>query len=127
VGYFDGATTGAGGSGYFSSSSGGGYFGGGGLAAAGGGGGQVKHGGHSLVHNLITDVVDTAKGFGPGVAALVEHPVGTLENIGRSYADMYGPLFHGDVGGFMHNLHEHPLGPILDAVTILTLGAGASP
>src|SRR5439155_13804510 len=36
------------------------------------------------------------------------------------------PLTHGDVSHFLHNLYEHPLGPILDVATVLTAGAGAA-
>lgn len=46
--------------------------------------------------------------------------------VGHSYAQTYGPLAHGDVNGFLHNLYAHPLGPILDVATVLTGGAGAA-
>ncbi len=127
MGYF-----GSSGAGYFGGS-GGGYFGG---SASGGGlsgpsGGKVKSSGSpggilGFAENLGSDFKDAIGGLPAGVKHFVEHPVGTLEDIGRSYAQTYGPLFHGDFGAFADNLEQHPLGPILDAITVLTLGAGAS-
>lgn len=45
--------------------------------------------------------------------------------IGKQYADTYGPLVRGDVGEFAHRVGQHPLGPILDAASVVSLGAGA--
>ena len=49
-----------------------------------------------------------------------------VKPIVESYAETYGPLAHGDVGEFAHRFYEHPLGPILDVLTVATLGAGAA-
>ena len=45
--------------------------------------------------------------------------------IGKSYADYYGPLAHGDVDTFLNNVYEHPLNIALDAATVASLGLGA--
>src|SRR5581483_9346215 len=47
-----------------------------------------------------------------------------VKPVAKSYAETYGPLFRGDVRQFGRNLYEHPLGPILDALTVATAGAG---
>jgi hypothetical protein len=44
----------------------------------------------------------------------------------ESYRQTYGPLAHGDVDKTLRALYEHPLGPIIDAVTIATAGAGGA-
>lgn len=41
--------------------------------------------------------------------------------IGQSYKTTYAPLRHGN----FHPIYEHPLGPVLDALSLATLGAGA--
>src|SRR6476659_293946 len=40
--------------------------------------------------------------------------------------DLYGPLVHGDYSTFLKRWHEHPLGPVLDIATVLSLGGGAA-
>lgn len=47
-----------------------------------------------------------------------------LSGMAHQYGQTYGPLVHGHLGQFGHDLYQHPLGPILDAATIATLGAG---
>ena len=88
-----------------------------------------KKGGHhgvfGIVENLGSDVGHALVGIGPGLVKTVQHPIGAAKAIGKTYQETYGPLTHGDVGKFLHNLYEHPLGPILDVATIATLGAGA--
>lgn len=49
-----------------------------------------------------------------------------ISGIPHQYAQEYGPLFHGDFGKFGHNFYQHPLGPILDGITVATLGAGGA-
>lgn len=78
-----------------------------------------------FVENLGEDVADAVLGIPGGVVETVRNPVKTAKAIGRSYQETYGPLLEGDFGEFAHNLYEHPLGPILDAATILTLGGTA--
>ncbi|MBI3936422.1 MAG: hypothetical protein HY323_05550 [Betaproteobacteria bacterium] len=49
-----------------------------------------------------------------------------LRPVAESYKQTYGPLFRGEVDEFLQQVYEHPLGPILDIATVLTLGSGAS-
>lgn len=97
-----------------------------------------------FVKHLGSDAEQALTGIGPGVAKLAtaqakdveaaftgKHPphgsyvyTDVVKPVGQSYAQTYGPLAHGDVGGFLHQLEQHPLGPILDALTVATLGAG---
>lgn len=88
-------------------------------------GGAPQHTG-GFFGNLIGDVRDAIFGLPRGFEETFTHPIRTLENVGKSYAYTYGPLFHGDFGQFAHRVEEHPLGPILDLATIATLGAGAA-
>src|SRR5512146_3549770 len=92
---------------------------------------KKKGGGHhgvlGFAQNLGEDIGSAVLGIGPGLVKSVEHPIGAAKAIGKSYAQTYGPLTHGDLGEFLHNLCEHPLGPILDVATVVTLGgAGAA-
>lgn len=80
----------------------------------------------SFLSNLASDVQDTVVGFVPGVVETVRNPIKTGKAIGESYAHTYGPLVRGDVGEFAQRVHEHPLGPLLDLATIVTLGGGAA-
>ena len=38
----------------------------------------------------------------------------------------WSPLFMGHPGEWLENTYEHPLGPILDVASFVTLGAGAA-
>lgn len=40
----------------------------------------------------------------------------------QQYEWQYGPLVHGDVHTFLKRWHEHPLGPVLDLASIVSLG-----
>jgi len=108
-----------------------------------------RYSGAELVDNLGKDVGSTAVGLAPGFyetgkqllnptyqgfvhgftssqatrarAQQSRYFVNTAKALGKSYADTYGPIAHGD---FSH-VYDHPLGPILDAATILDLGATA--
>lgn len=88
------------------------------------GGSKSGGGGHSLFHNLLSDVVSTAKGIGPGLVTTFEHPVRAAKGMVKSEEAMYSPLIHGQFGTFWNNFHSHPLGPLLDALTLATAGAG---
>lgn len=90
--------------------------------SSGGGHGGVV----GLLENLGGDVKDALLGLPAGLVETVRNPIGTAKAVGASYAQTYGPLAHGDVSKFLHELYEHPLGPILDVATILTGGAGAA-
>ncbi len=93
--------------------------------------------------NLANDVESSVMGLYPGLAksgkalggALV-HSVTfgqagsnadldkLLGEVGTSYKETYGPLAHGDVKGFAGKVYEHPLQPVLDALTVASVGAG---
>lgn len=80
--------------------------------------------GHGILHNLLQDAIDTAKGIPFGIVQTVEHPERTAKAIGHSYANTYG---HG-WGHFWKEFHAHPLQPLLDAISVplmLAGGAGA--
>lgn len=98
--------------------------------------------------NLFDDIGDTATGFLPGIVHIgksVAHDAGeavdrvagthltkdssfSLDDIGKSIAESYkytyGPAFDGDFEEFGKRLKAHPLGPILDVLTVLTMGGG---
>lgn len=74
--------------------------------------------------NLAKDIGQATLGFFPGVYKAIKDPIESAKLIGESYKDMYGPLASGDFKQFGQNLYDHPLGPILDVLTVATLGAG---
>jgi hypothetical protein len=78
-----------------------------------------------LVGNLGHDVVDMAQGFLPGLWQMASNPTQAAKDIGSSYKNTYGGLFTGHASDTLHNIYQHPLGPILDAASIVTFGAGA--
>jgi len=47
-----------------------------------------------------------------------------VEPMLKTWQYEYSPLAHGDVGEFYSRFHEHPLGPILDVLTLVSAGAG---
>lgn len=79
-----------------------------------------------IAGNLLTDVKDAAVGIPMGLKMLAEHPVRSLEAMGKAEWKTYSPLFHGHFGEFAHTFEEHPLQPILDIATIVTLGGAAA-
>ena len=99
--------------------------------------------GAELVGNLGRDIGSTAVGVGPGLYRvgkdLAETPVEMVLHPGRKsmpidkdlkqtakqYEQTYGPLAKGHLGEFARNVYQHPLGPILDALTVADLGASA--
>jgi hypothetical protein len=113
---------------------------------------KKKHGWWEELTNapaaLIGDIGSTLHGFGKAIPAVIggiyhegqhlgqgnfdamwQAPRDTFSNLGHGlwtqYKDMYSPLFHGDVSTFGHNVLQHPLGPILDVLTIASAGLGA--
>lgn len=76
--------------------------------------------------NLGSDVTDAVMGLGPGLVKAVKDPVETAKAIGGVYKQTYGPLFSGDYGKFFGEVYKHPLGPLLDLATVVTLGGGAA-
>ena len=89
------------------------------------------HHGGSLGGNLLHDIEQGVTGVVPGIVGTIEHPIRAGKQMGHQYGAYYGPLVHGHVGKFLHNVHEHPLQLGLDAATIAasigTLGAAAAP
>lgn len=79
-----------------------------------------------FVENLADDVDDAIVGIPAGLVATVRDPIKTAKEIGKSYAQTYGPLARGDFGGFASGIYEHPLGPLLDIATVFTLGAAGA-
>jgi hypothetical protein len=110
--------------------------GGGGLL---GGVGSVLGGVGRLFGNLGKDIGNAALGLPQGVAtlggALVHdiNPFHPVSSIGKSelYSKILKPTFeqykqtYGS-GNVLHNIYEHPLGPILDVATLASLGAGGA-
>lgn len=84
---------------------------------------QAKGGVGGTLANLATDAANAAVGFVPGLIGAVKDPIKTARNVAETYKETYGPLAHGDVGGFLENVQEHPLGPLLDAGAVVSLGA----
>ncbi len=85
-----------------------------------------SHGIGGFFKNLAGDVEDTVIGLPAGVFNLATHPIGTAENIAKSYKNgFWGKLVTGHTHEAWNDFINHPLGPILDALTLVTLGAGA--
>src|SRR4051812_27307415 len=93
----------------------------GGWAPAGAPAPSHSHG-HGILHNLLADAVATAKGLPFGLVQPAKPPIRSVEQIGHSYADMYGHGF----GHFWHEFHAHPLQPLLDAISVPLLFAGGA-
>jgi hypothetical protein len=104
-----------------SSSAGGGIYGGGSKAAPSS---HPSAGG--FLGNLLGDVRDAAVGLPAGLVSSVEHPIGAAKAIGKTTWQDWSPLVHGHVGEFAHNFYAHPLAPILDVVSVFSLGAGTA-
>jgi hypothetical protein len=66
-----------------------------------------------------------ATGIPTGTVKLVEHPVESVKEMGKATWHDWSPLFHGHFGQFGHQFYAHPLAPILDVASVLTLGAGS--
>lgn len=78
-----------------------------------------------LGENLVTDVADTVIGIPTGLVILAKDPIATGKAVGRGIWSDYSPLFAGDFKKFGKQVYDHPLGPILDVLSLATLGAGA--
>jgi hypothetical protein len=97
----------------------------------------------SAIHGAIPTVIELGRSAGHDLA---QHDSGLLsisrggverghplrsqvyENVVaptlKTWQYEYSPLVHGDAGEFYSRFHEHPLGPILDVLTLLSAGAG---
>jgi hypothetical protein len=104
------------------------------------GGGFSLGGVGGFLGHLGSDIFNTAKGLpggiyeqGKAIAHDIEHqhdPLNqqsevkrdVIDPVAKSYGETYG---HGP-GHFFHQFYQHPLGPILDAATVLSLGASGA-
>lgn len=114
-------------------------------AQYGGSSAPAQHETHfwNVPSNLLHDVSDAAIGgfsglLGIGGSALHDagHAVGlvkggyqlpklgsqVIHQLAQDYQHVYAPLFHGDWRTTLKRIEEHPLGPILDVASIVTLG-----
>ncbi len=87
---------------------------------------EVLGGVEGFIGHLGSDVVHTALGMPAGIAYMFEHPIAGGEMAVKATWQDWSPLFHGDVRLWLHNTWEHPLAPILDVASVLTLGAAGS-
>lgn len=100
-------------------------------SVSGGGGGSKKRHGllggvTGLVGNLAGDIKDAVVGLPTGLVQTVKHPIRTAEVVAGQEWQTWSPLFHGDVGGFLQQTYDHPLAPLLDVMTVFTLGVGSA-
>ena len=77
-----------------------------------------------LGENLAGDVKDTVVGLPTGLVMTVKDPLGAGKMIARQTWHTWSPLFEGDFKQFGQQVYDHPLGPLLDVLSIATLGAG---
>lgn len=142
------ATSGRGGSAYARPAAGGSAYAGGTSSRAAK---KKPHGVSGFVHNLGNDISGAILGLPEGLktvgAAIVDEAQhgpslldmargkgspfddkdspfyrGVVHPVLQQEAAAYGPLLHGDFSG----LYNHPLTPILDALTVATVGAGTA-
>lgn len=76
--------------------------------------------------NLVTDVKDAVVGIPTGIVMMAKDPIKTSKAIGESTWHTWSPLFAGDFKKFGEQTWDHPLAPILDVLTVVTLGGGAA-
>ncbi len=111
-------------------------------AKSGGGGGLLgkieKYSGGQLVGNLASDIGSAGLGVVPGIAKLAASTAPALRKSGGNPADFLYEFLKTPAEqtaaqykstyatvNVLHNVYQHPLQPILDALTIASLGAGA--
>lgn len=99
-----------------------------GSTSSGGGGlfGEITHGVEGFIGHLGNDVIHAALGIPVGLAALMQHPILGVETMAKATWHDWSPLFHGDVRAWWHQTSEHPLAPLLDVASVLTLGAAGA-
>jgi hypothetical protein len=74
--------------------------------------------------NLLHDAESMATGIPMGLVMSVQHPIRSLKMTAKGIGEEYSPLVHGDFHTFYKRFHAHPLGPILDAVSLATMAVG---
>lgn len=96
------------------------------------------------IGNLGQDAYQAAVGFAPALAhqgmslgqdlrslaregdySFERSRADIIDPIVEQYSHTYGPAFHGDFVETLRRIEDHPLGPVLDAITILSLGSFA--
>lgn len=92
------------------------------------------------VKGIVPSIVNTAKAaaedtkyYATGGAYTHKNPADgshVLNEVAKPLVDQaeyqYGPLAHGHVNEFLHRVYDHPLGPILDLLTVLSGGLGGT-
>lgn len=107
------------------------------FAKGGGGGGSVsspfakpKSGGGGgvggFVGNFANDIKDAVVGLPMGLVETAIHPIRAARAFETTTWHTWSPLFHGDAGKFLHGVYDHPLAPLLDVMSVFTLGAGSA-
>lgn len=79
-----------------------------------------------FVGNLADDVKDAVVGIPAGLVQLVRDPLETAAAVGGATWQTWSPLFSGDIGKFAKQTYDHPLAPILDVMSVFSLGVGAA-
>ena len=88
--------------------------------------GSIVHGTSQLAGNFAGDVKDTVIGLPAGLVQTVKHPVGVAQAVAGQEWQTWSPLFSGHPGQFLQQTYDHPLAPLLDVMTVFTLGVGAT-
>ncbi len=78
------------------------------------------------VGNLLGDVKDAVVGLPMGLVQTVRNPVATGKGVAAMTWHTWSPLFEGDFKKFGKQVYDHPLAPILDVVSVLSLGVGSA-
>lgn len=79
-----------------------------------------------LTGNLLTDVKDAVVGLPMGLVGTVQHPKRAAYAIKDTTWHTWSPLFHGDFQKFAKQTYDHPLAPLLDVASVLSLGLGTA-
>ncbi len=88
--------------------------------------------GGGVTGNLIADITNTTLGFPAGLVKIAdatrrgEVKDEFLKPLLDTYKQTYGPALRGDFRRTLKEIEGHPLGPILDAAAIATVGTGAT-
>lgn len=79
------------------------------------------------VKNFGSDIKDAVVGLPAGMVELARNPIKSLKAIGAATWQTWSPLYHGEFRKFGGQLYDHPLAPMLDVLTVFSLGtAGAA-
>lgn len=84
--------------------------------------GNIAHGAGSFTEHLLGDLKDSALGLPTGLVMAAEHPIRAAKATASSTWHDWSPLFHGHYAEFGHQFMAHPLAPILDIASVVTLG-----